>query len=84
MSTLVHNLTHGLPGICFIFIVTLVPVLVGLAHNAGLVAKVPSVSIVRDCRGDLCGNSRLDIEPTVPSRWAGRGKHPANSCSTWV
>lgn len=33
MSTLVHNLTHGLPGICFIFLVTLVPVLVGLAHK---------------------------------------------------
>jgi hypothetical protein len=33
MSTLVHDLTHGLPGICFIFMATLVPVLFGLAHQ---------------------------------------------------
>jgi type IV secretory pathway TraG/TraD family ATPase VirD4 len=33
MSTLVHDLTHGLSGICSIFVVTLAPVLVGLAHS---------------------------------------------------
>src|SRR5882757_5450827 len=33
MSTLVHDLTHGLSGFCFIFVAALVPVLVGLAHK---------------------------------------------------